>query len=97
MPVWVGESVVLRLGRVPTWSSLRHPGACGNTPPGTLTETCSTAVSPCKTQANSTAHSRLGVTRLQGSQIGSRDGEIEHKRQSGHLFDAALSAHHLTR
>ena len=43
--------------------------ACGNTPPGTPTETCSTAVSPCMAQANSTAHSWLCVLCCQGSQM----------------------------
>jgi hypothetical protein len=40
--------------------------------------------------ANSTAPSWLGVHRCLGLQIGSRDGEIEHKRQSGYLFDPAI-------
>jgi hypothetical protein len=89
-PVWVGESVVLRLGRVPTWSSLRHPRGVPENAAWDADRNVLFSRVAVQDPSQWHRHSWLCVPRCQGLRIGSRDGEVEHKRQSGHLFDPAL-------
>ena len=85
-----GETVVLRLGRVPFGVSSDGPDLWENTAWDADRNVFYSRVAVHR--ASEWHHPQLGgrcpLPRL--ADRGSRDGGIEHKRQTGHLFDAAL-------